>query len=191
MDFERLIKIPMDRIGVLIGKFGTVKLEIEKKCFVILKIDSSTGEVSIINSKAQNGNIGLFKAIEIITAIGRGFSSFHAMQLLKDEKTLCIIDLKNFAGKSPSKIERIKSRIIGENGRAKKNIENLTDTDISVYGKTVSIIGNQKNIKLIINTITLLSNGCMHHTVYNKLEIVKRQIRFGKLQLWEDQNELW
>ena len=40
MSFEKLIRIPEDRIGVLIGKSGKTKLKIEKTCSVKLDIDS-------------------------------------------------------------------------------------------------------------------------------------------------------
>ena len=47
MSFEKLIRIPSDRIGVLIGKFGNVKFKIEEFCHVTLDIDGDTGEVFI------------------------------------------------------------------------------------------------------------------------------------------------
>ena len=40
MSFEKLIRIPVDRIGVIIGKSGRTKHQIEKKCHVDLNIDS-------------------------------------------------------------------------------------------------------------------------------------------------------
>ncbi len=43
MSFEKLIRIPVDRIGVIIGKSGKTKHQIEKKCHVDLNIDSETG----------------------------------------------------------------------------------------------------------------------------------------------------
>lgn len=47
MSFEKMIRIPTDRIGALIGKSGKVKSKIEKKCSVKLEIDSKTGETLI------------------------------------------------------------------------------------------------------------------------------------------------
>ena len=40
MSFEKLVRIPVDRVGALIGKSGNVKIRIEKACFVKLEIDS-------------------------------------------------------------------------------------------------------------------------------------------------------
>lgn len=185
MLFEKTTKIPIDRVGALIGKSGKTKQHIEKHCHIELQIDSDTGEVTI-KSSLINSNLDTFRSIDIITAIGRGFSPSDAMDLLDEAKSLQIINLKNFAGKSMSKIVRIKSRIIGEHGKAKRNIERLSNTKISIYGKTVGVIGYYKNVKLAIDTIVSLSNGCMHNTVYKKLEIVNKYEKLNKLKLWED-----
>ena len=40
-----------------------------------------------------------FKAMEIVTAIGRGFSPENAMTLLEGENTLHVIDLREFCWK--------------------------------------------------------------------------------------------
>ena len=52
MRYEKLIRIPTDRIGVLIGKSGNTKRLIEEKCLVNLDINSQDGEVII---KTKNG----------------------------------------------------------------------------------------------------------------------------------------
>ena len=113
MSFEKLIRIPTDRIGALIGKSGNTKKLIEKKCLVNLDIDSEGGEV-MITTKTLTSDIEPFKAVEIVSAIGRGFSPENAMRLLSGENSLHIIDLREFTGKSPEQIERVKGRIIGE-----------------------------------------------------------------------------
>ncbi len=187
MIFEKSILIPNDRIAVLIGKSGTVKSKIEFDCHVSLKIDGDTGEVLV----ASRGNIEKtqpFKALEIVTAIGRGFSPENAMTLLNGDHTLHVIDLRDFAGKSSANVERIKGRIIGEGGRARKNMENLSGTRISVYGKTVSVIGSADKLKLVVDAISSISSGSMHAIVYDKLESANRRTKQEKMQLWEDQN---
>ena len=187
MSFEKLIRIPEDRIGVLIGKSGNIKSEIEKKCSVSLEIGSDSGEIHIHGS-GDITDIQPFKAMEIITAIGRGFSPNKAMMLLKGDNILHVMNLQEFVGKSTDQMERIKGRIIGERGKARTNIENLTNTSISVYGKTVSIIGSPNQLKNVIDAISSLSSGSMHGSVYNKLESVRRREKLEKLQLWENQD---
>ncbi len=185
MSFQKQIRIPNDRIAVLIGKSGNVKLKIEAMCHVSLDIDGDTGEV-LIKSDGNIEKIQPFKAMEIVTAIGRGFSPENAMTLLKGENTLYVMDLREFTGKSSANVERIKGRIIGEGGRARQNMENLSGTHISVYGKTVSIIGDATKLRLAVDAISSISHGSMHGSVYSKLEAANRKYKQEKMKLWED-----
>ena len=187
MSYEKLIRIPTDRIGALIGKSGNTKKLIEKKCSVNLDIDSEGGEI-LITTKTLSDNIEPFKAVEIVSAIGRGFSPENAMRLLRGDNSLHIIDLREFTGKSPDQIERVKGRIIGEGGKARINIENLTNALITVYGRTVAIIGQPDQLKLAVDAITSLSKGSMHGPVYSKLESARRREKTEKAQISEDQN---
>lgn len=187
MSFEKLLRIPNERIAVLIGKSGNVKSEIERRCHVTLDIDGDTGEV-VVNSDGNVEQIQPFKAVEIVTAIGRGFSPENALMLLEEDNVLHVIDLREFVGKSNANIERIKGRIIGEGGKARRNMENLSRTRISVYGKTASIIGNPGKLRLAVDAISSISNGSMHGAVYNRLEAANRKEKQDRMKLWEDQD---
>src|SRR5574337_615211 len=184
MIFEKIILIPVDRVGVLIGKSGKIKSKIEKICSVSLSIDGQTGE-TVIKGVGDVENIMPFKAEEIVMAIGRGFSAENAMRLVQEETSLHIMDLRQFAGRSPAQIERIKSRIIGESGRVRKNIEDLSGAKVSVYGRTVAIIGDGTQLKSAVNAITSISSGSTHGKVYNDLQESRRRQKLEKLQLWE------
>lgn len=187
MIFEKTILIPVDRVGVLIGKGGSVKAKIEKICSVSVSVDGQTGE-TVIKGVGEVENVMPFKAEEIILAIGRGFSAEKAMRLLKGENSLRVIDLREFAGKSPTQIERIKSRIIGEGGRVRKNVEDLSGASISVYGRTVAIIGEGRELSSAVHAITSLSNGSTHGKVYNSLQESRKKQKIERLQLWEGEN---
>jgi len=54
MSFEKLIRIPEDRIGALIGKSGKIKSKIEETCSVKLDIDSKNGEVQVLVKLLMN-----------------------------------------------------------------------------------------------------------------------------------------
>ena len=112
----------------------------------------------------------------------------NAMTLLKDENALHVIDLREFVGKSNANVERIKGRIIGEGGRARRNMENLSGTHISIYGKTVSIIGDSNKLRLAVDAISSISSGSMHGAVYTKLEAANRKEKEEKMKLWEDRD---
>lgn len=129
-----------------------------------------------------------FKAADIVLAIGRGFAPDRAMSLLGDDRSLHVIDLREFAGKSPSQIERIKGRIIGERGRARRSMESLTGASISVYGRTVAVIGSTASLRMAVDAISSLSSGSMHGAVYGRLEAARRRQKAERMILWEGQN---
>ena len=187
MSFDKTILIPLDRVGALIGKSGKVKAKIEKICSVKIIVDSETGEI-LVNGTGKIEDMLPFKAVEIVMAIGRGFSPEKAMRLLQGENALHVIDLREFAGKSSSNIERIKGRIIGEAGRVRQNIEELSGANISVYGRTVAIIGEGNQLKHAVDAIAALSSGSMHGAVYNELQEARRREKLDRLQLWENGN---
>jgi ribosomal RNA assembly protein len=189
MSFQHTIKIPRERIGALIGKRGRVKQQIEKKCGVEIKIDSETGDAIVLGNKPID-QMEAFRAIEFITAVARGFSPERALRLLEDEEMIFQqMDLHDYAGKSPNALERIKGRIIGEGGKARRMIEELSGASISVYGHTVGFIGNYKEIKLATDAIVLLAKGSMHKTVYNMLQDARRRDKVARMLLWEDSYE--
>ena len=187
MSFEKSILIPLDRIGALIGKSGKVKSRIEKICSVKMSVNSENGEV-MVTGTGRIEDMLPFKAVEVVMAIGRGFSPEKAMLLLQGENALHVIDLREFAGKSSSNIERIKGRIIGERGRVRQNIEELSDAHISVYGRTVAIIGEGNQLRHAVDAIVAISSGSMHGAVYNELQEARRREKIDKLQLWENSN---
>ena len=85
-------------------------------------------------------------------------------------------------------MERIKGRIIGEEGKSRKNIEDLTGAFISVYGHTVGLIGTFKEIKLATDAVTMLSKGRSHKNVYKMLEEARRKDKLDRMRLWEDED---
>jgi ribosomal RNA assembly protein len=180
------IKIPTERVGVLIGPEGKNKKHIEEKLCVGLKIDSASGDVAIeLAEKAADPSL-LFKAKDVITALGRGFSPEHAFRLIRDEEALLdVIDLRTVYGKSDSDIKRISGRIIGMNGKTRAIIEELTDTSVAVYGHTVSIIGNMDQADVAREAVQMLVKGSEHSTVYRFLHRKRRDLKKKMLELWE------
>ena len=183
-------KIPKDRIGALIGPDGTVKDGIEKKLGVELTIDSESGDITItLNPEAQDPSV-LFRAREVTTAIGRGFSPDRAFRLIRDEDAaLEVIDLREIFGRSESELQRVKGRIIGQEGKTRRIIEELTDAEISVHGHTVSIIADSDEMEIARQAVQMLLRGSLHSTVYNFLNRKRRDLKKKKLELWEKPEE--
>lgn len=185
-EYNMLVKIPKERVGVLIGAEGNVKEIIEKKLSVDLQIDSQLGDVAIKLKKDAKDLSLIFKAKDLITAIGRGFSPENAFSLLNSEdEMLEVIDLRDIFGRSPSDITRIKGRIIGREGKTRRTIEEMSGAFLSVYGHTVSIIGNADEVDIAREAVRLLIKGNQHRTVYKFLQRKRHELKMKSLELWE------
>lgn len=179
------VKIPLERLGVLIGPKGSVKAQIERKCKVRLSIDSSTGEVEIASTPEMEDPSLLLKAQSIVLAIGRGFSPEKAFKLLDDEYLLEIFDLRSLVGRSRKDLVRVKGRIIGEKGKTRRIIEEATGVDVSVYGHTVAMIGKHDEVMVARDAVQRLISGSEHSAVYRMLGRRKHELKKERLKLWE------
>ena len=174
----KYIRIPKERIGVLIGHNGETKKKIEERTNLKLNIDSNEGEITLNEQEAKDPLVAL-QLEEVIRAIGRGFSPEHAMRLFKEDTDFFIFDIHDYVGKKPTHIRRLKSRIIGKNGKTKHIIERLTGADISIYGHTISVISDFETMDVTKKAIDLLLSGSKHATVYRLVEREMRKIRMG------------
>ena len=186
MSFEQAVRVPLDRVAAVIGKKGEAKKRLEEACHVSLEVDGESGEVTVRSSSAVEGDP--FKAISVVEAVGRGFSPQRALRLLEPENYLEVLDLRDFAGKSDNSLERIRGRIIGLNGKSRRVIEELTKSYVSVYGRTVAIIGEATEAKLAKEAITMLATGSRHRSVYNMLQRARTKRKMDRMLLWEDQS---
>ncbi|MCD6593612.1 RNA-processing protein [Candidatus Bathyarchaeota archaeon] len=183
---QLFVKIPRERIGVLIGPNGETKREIEENLNVRLEVNSGSGDVTINLNEDSNDPFQLFRARDIVLAIGRGFSPQRAFRLLRNEDDiLTIIDLREIFGKNKSDIKRVKGRIIGKDGKTRRIIEESTETYISVYGHTVSIIGGVEGSRIAREAIDMLIRGSQHATVYRFLQRKRHELKKRELELWE------
>lgn len=176
--FSYELKIPKERVGVVIGKEGVIKTEIEEATHCTLAIDSVEGDVTLRGSDS----ITIMTAMDIVKAIGRGFNPDVALRLLKPDYTLEIISLSDYAGKTPKKMARLKGRVIGEGGKARKLVEELTETNMSVYGKTIALIGMQEDVKNARAATEMLLTGSPHAKVYLWLEKKRRERKAAQMQ---------
>ncbi len=170
-EFSYQIKIPKDRIAVLIGKKGEIKKEIEENTNTKLDVDSKEGEVTVAGEDA----IMLYTTRDLIRAIARGFNPEIAFLLLKQDYAFDIINLPDFD--NPSQLQRIKGRVIGRDGRSRELIQEHTETYVSVYGKTIAMIGLTENVVVARRAIEMLIKGSPHSNVYRWLERMRRELK--------------
>jgi len=153
------LKVPKETVETI----KKIKHEIEKGTGTKIRIDDC--EI-IIDGDTLNS----YNAQRIIKAVARGFPPKDALRLAKDETCFEIIEIRDFGGKTRNDLVRLRGRIIGEKGKAKRNIENLTNTSISVSGKTVGIIGEVEGVMEAKEAVTSLLQGSKHGTAYKLIE---------------------
>jgi ribosomal RNA assembly protein len=182
---DTFVRIPKERVGILIGPEGKVKQYIEGKLQVRLEVDSEGSVTIVLSEKAPDPSL-LLKAKDVVTAVGRGFSPDVAFRLIRNEDDIFdMIDLRLIFGRSESDMKRVKGRIIGANGKTRKLIEELTEANTVVYGHTVGLIGSFEQVDAAHNAVQMIIEGCQHHTVYNYLQKKRTELKKQKLELWE------
>ncbi|MGV8162018.1 MAG: KH domain-containing protein [Candidatus Nanoarchaeia archaeon] len=177
--FSFEIKIPKERVAVLIGKSGETKKELEEYTNCKMNIDSKEGDVSI----SGGDSLKMYALREVVRAVGRGFNPEIARILLKQDYTLEVISLLDYV-RNKDHFERVKGRVIGSEGKSRQTIEELTNTFISVYGKTISIIGDSEGVVAAKKAIESLLQGSPHSNVYRWLEKNKRTIKQRRATNW-------
>ena len=189
MSQRTYLKIPRDRIGVLIGPKGKAKKRIENFFKVILEIDSESGAVEIILTPEAQDITVIFIVKNIVQAIGRGFSPVRAEILSREDYDLNIIDLRDYVGDSRNALSRVKGRIIGKDGKSRSILEELTETRVSVYGYSVGIIGHVESLDVAREAILMLVKGSFHKTVWNYLYAYRRKMKKDRGELWYETPE--
>lgn len=172
------LKIPRQRIAVLIGKNGEVKKQIETETATSMNIDSKEGDIQITG---EDG-LGLYSAREVITAIARGFNPNVALLLLKGDHVLEKLELGD-GTKTKEQLTRLKGRVIGTEGKCRRLIEELSGTYIAVYGKTIGIIGEPANVAIARKAIEQIIKGSMHNTVYRWLEKRRKELKAQQMMI--------
>ncbi len=194
---QGLPRVPMDRIAVLIGSKGaTAKSIREASGCKELDINSETGDVEVLwGEPGSYDPIKAMKLPDVVKAIGRGMAPKAAIRLFDDGHFFEMVDLRNFVGKRSNQQRRIRSRIIGSQGKIRKLIEGLTDTEITIYKSTVVIIGEQEGLSAARQAIEMLAGGSEHGSVLGFLEKDRRRAKLesrslGTIELKGDDDEL-
>lgn len=166
------IKIPKERIAVLIGTKGEQKKEIEKLTDTKISVDSHDGDVTIEGEDA----LKLYACKEIISAIGRGFNPEYAKLLLRTDYGLEFLEINDYATTEKARL-RLKGRVIGQEGKSRRYIESLTGVYMVVYGKTIGIIGEVQRVLYAKRAIESLLKGSPHTNVFRWLELKMKELR--------------
>ncbi|MFP4115930.1 MAG: hypothetical protein ACLFTQ_01885 [Candidatus Aenigmatarchaeota archaeon] len=138
------------------------KSEIEKKANVEMEIRG-------LDVNLEGKAVDVLRAENILDALFEGFTLDESFKLLNKRNQLKVVHLNDYTSSGMS-LEKLKGRIIGENGRTKELIEELAKVSISVHGKNVSLIGGPEGIGAATRAVEMLVNGKPHGKVYRYLE---------------------
>ena len=187
---EHLARIPQDRIAVLIGKGGETRRMLEEACGATLDIDSKNGEVMADWGEVDADPVVRMKMPDVIVAIGRGLAPKRAVQLIQDEVSLKMYDIREWVGRQPNQTRRMRSRLIGRNGRIRSLIEEISRCEMAIYGSTVLVIGDEDGLALAAPAIEGILRGSEHSTILHGLEQDRKRqrIRSRRLESYEERS---
>ncbi len=172
MQHSHELRVPRDRIAVLIGSDGETKKRLEVELGVKLQVDSKEGDITLFGDDA----IMLYTGKEIVRAVSRGFNPETALLLLKTDYAFELIDLSDYS-KHQNHQQRLKGRIIGSQGKTRHIIEEATEGFVCVYGKTIGVIAPVENITTAKQAIHNLLSGSPHSSVYRWLDKKRRELK--------------
>jgi ribosomal RNA assembly protein len=174
----RYVRIPQERIGVVIGPGGSTKEQLERMTGVRTRVDSEAGEVWIDDKDPKDPLMPL-KVEDIVRAIARGFSPDHAFKLINEDFYLHVFDVHDYVGKEREDVRRVAARVIGSEGKTRRIIEELSGALVSVYGHTVSIIGDLESMEIGKRAVDMILSGSEHAAVYRFLEGQRRKSKLA------------
>ena len=179
------LRIPQDRVGVVIGPHGATRKVLEERSGLPILVDSEANEVSF-DDKAEGADpLMVLKMRDVIRALGRGFSPEHAMRLFSDDAYFELLDIHDYTGKNKGRVRQVTARIVGSEGKTRRIIEEQTRCDLAIYGHTVGIIGDLEDLSVATRAVDMLLSGAEHASVYSFLESQRRKAKKADSALWK------
>ena len=160
---------------MLVGSKGSVKRQLESLGHCSISVDSSTGSVTVSGEDA----VSLYIMKSVVLAIGRGFNPIYAEQLFKIDYTMDIVKLSHSKFNKKALV-RIRARVIGTNGKVRKYIESITDVHISIFGKTIAIIGQVKKVEIAKRAVEMIVEGSELSNVYAWMESAMKNLKINE-----------
>ncbi len=182
---QSLPRVPKDRIAVLIGAKGATAKSLHQAAGCKeFNIDSDTGDVEVLwGEPGTYDPVKAMKLPDVIKAIARGMAPKAAIRLLQDDHFFELVDLRDYVGKRANQQRRIRARIIGSEGKIRKLIEGLTNTEITIYKSTVVLVGHEEGLAAARTGIEMIAGGAEHGTVLNFLEKDRRRSKLASRSL--------
>ncbi|SOV73697.1 KRR1 small subunit processome component, putative [Plasmodium sp. gorilla clade G3] len=155
------------------------------KHFIKFEINLIEGYMCVKTTKKTFDPYIIIKARDMISLLSRSVPFVHAKRVLEDETYSDIIKISGYV-RNKNKFIKRRQRLLGSNATTLKALEILTNCYICIHGKTVSVIGHFKSLKVVRRIII----DCMKniHPVYHIKELIaKRELEKNE----QFKNENW
>lgn len=155
----------MERIFIEhLNKIKSLKKKLETALRVKINITKEAVEIQGKDSEGYSEYIaGL-----ALGALNMGFSVDSALLLKNEDYMFEKINLKKHLRRS--RLRTVKGRIIGEKGRTKELISELTGCSLAIKDYDVGIIGKTSDVEVARRAIISLIQGAPHSHIYAYLE---------------------
>ena len=80
-----------------------------------------------------------------------------------------VVDIEA-ATRNKNDLRRQKGRLIGEDGRTRELMEELSGADVVIYGTTLGVIGKPEQVDAVRSAAEMILDGAPHGAVYSFLE---------------------
>ena len=109
-----------------------------------------------------------YEAAIVLEAIQFGFSVKKALSLTDERLAFRKIPMKKFTRRK--NMQEVRSRVIGKEGKTKRTIEDISNSDVIINENTIGIICPADEIEESTTAITNLIKGSKQANVYRFLE---------------------
>lgn len=137
------------------------KKKLEKE--LEIKITNRGKEIYLEGNSEQE-----YIAEKVIDAINFGFKISEAISIKLEDAMFEILNIKDYS--KHKNFERIKSRLIGKNGKCINTLRVLSGTFIELKENKVGIIADSEKIETITQAIIKIINGAKQSNAYAYLE---------------------
>jgi len=119
----------------------------------------------------------LYKIEKVIKSIKANFSIEICEKIFREEYDILEFDLKKVFDKKVNHLKRIKGRLIGEDGKAIKELEKRTGAKISITDRYLYIAGDSVSIQSAYYALNKLVSGTSHSKAFEVATEMKEHFK--------------
>lgn len=154
--------------------------KIKKNESILREAESSTSSqviidernmVALIQGKEEKSDV--LKIRDFIIALDNCVDEYTALDIIKRDYMLYLIDLRNIFSKDD--VRRVLARVIGEGGKIKSRISEITGCSIIINEPNIILIGGYEDVEYAKQAIQIIVDGSPYTKLFKYLEKVRRE----------------